>query len=261
MKVLTPLFILSVMLLCPQFEADAKDVKDSSNQNIAAVKKEDPAARKFVRDCSSCHTIGGGKLKGPDLIQAVTWNRDDLGKAIKKMEKEVGELPDPVISALIDLMKDGNRLQRLNDEEQRQIQARRALLAPPDAAKGYKLFWGTEAFVNRGLPCASCHKAGGIGGMLGPDLTSVYEKMGEVALISGTEKAAYKVMEPHYRTKPVTAQEAVHLAAYFKQLSLTQPAAEYSFHPLSLLAAIGLIFGIVVLYKSAESKRSSTRKK
>ncbi len=222
---------------------------------------EDASAKKYVRECSSCHTIGGGKLKGPDLLQAITWKNEDLSKAIKKMEKEVGVMSDQTISEMIALLKDANVKTRIAAEEQRQLQARRASLAPPDTNIGKNLFWGTQKFTNGGLACFACHKVNGVGGTLGIDLTQAYTKLGEVALISACEKTSYKIMAPHYQTKPVTPQEAVHLTAFFKHVSQAPMQSEFSFYTLSTILAFGLLVGIVFIYKSAGRKNSTIRKK
>ncbi len=237
----------------------AQSPLDSSSQQPASV-KEDPAAKKFVRECSSCHTIGAGKLKGPDLNTAITWKPEDLAKAVKKMEKEVGAMSDQVVTDLVLLMKDPALKLRLAAEEQRLIQSRRALLAPADASLGHDLFWGLRRFQNGGMNCSACHVVNGSGGTLGPDLTPASKNLGEVALISAVEKAAYKVMEPHYRTRPVTAQEALHIAAYLTQAPLSGANAEFSFHLLAALAAAGLSGAIVALYTAAGKKQLSSGK-
>lgn len=195
-------------------------------------------------------------MKGPDLITAITWKPEDLAKAVKKMEKEIGALSEQVVTDLVALMKDPALKPRLAAEEQRLIQSRRALLAPPDASIGHDLFWGTRRFQNGGMNCSACHVVNGLGGTLGPDLTPAEKKMGEVALISAVEKAAYKVMEPHYRSRPVTPQEALHLTAYLAQVPLTRTNAEVSFHMLAVLAAVGLSGAIVALYAAAGKKQS-----
>lgn len=241
--------------ICVATVLQAQRPPDTTSNQSAAV-KEDPAAKKFVRECTSCHTIGAGKLKGPDLITAITWKQEDLAKAVKKMEKEVGAMSDQVVTDLVTLMREPALKARLAAEEQRLIQSRRALLAPPDASIGHDLFWGARRFQNGGMNCSACHAVNGLGGTLGPDLTPAAKKMGEVALISAVEKAAYKVMEPHYRTRPVTAQEALHLAAYLAQAPLIRANAEFSFHMLAVLAAVGLSGAIVALYAAAGKKQS-----
>ncbi len=239
------------------FPVQAQRTMDSTSQS-SAVMIDDPAAKKFVRECSSCHTIGGGKLKGPDLIISINWSADDLTKAVKKMEKEVGTMSDAVIAGIVLLMKDDSLKMRLAAEEQRLILSRRALLAPPDVSAGYDLFWGRRRFHNGGMNCSACHVVNGLGGTLGPDLSSTAGKLGEVALISAIEKASYKVMEPHYRTHPVTAQEALHVAAYLAQAPRTAIGAEFSFHLLAVFAAAGLSGAIVALYAAAGKKQTSS---
>lgn len=55
----------------------------------------------FQEKCTACHTIGGGKLVGPDL-QGVTARRDRawLARWIKEPDKMLGE-EDPIATSLL----------------------------------------------------------------------------------------------------------------------------------------------------------------
>lgn len=257
MNKLLLLFLCISSILTAQNKVPPTENFPTSQKNTIS---DDPAAKKFVRECSACHTIGKGKLKGPDLVQAITWKDADLAKAVKKMEKEVGPMSDAVVADLVELLKDPAVLKRISVEEQKQLQARHASLAPADTNIGRKLFWGEMKLLNGGLSCNACHRIQGVGGTLGLDLTLAYQRIGEVGLQSAIEKSAYKIMEPHYRTKPITPQEAVHLTAYLKHISQSQPQSEFPFHIYSALAAIGITIGLVFVYRSASGRQQSKRR-
>ena len=198
----------------------------------------DPVAARFLTSCTGCHTLTEAKLNGPGLATASTWPLDQLKTAIKRMEKNVGQLKDEELLALGEFIKDGKAAQRLG-AEQAKMQARfLAKMAPPDAALGAGLFAGSQGLSHGGLACAACHSVSGVGGNLGPDLTAIFTKMGGATpLISAIEKANFKIMAPHYQRHPITTQEAIHLTAY---LSTIDPKAPVAASPRFALAGAGL---------------------
>jgi len=177
----------------------------------------DLGAEAFVTRCSGCHTIGGGPMKGPDLLPATRWAAADLRVAIKKMEKHAGPLTEADLDLLAGLLRAADVKDRLEAERQRAVTVMAATLDPPDPAIGEALFTGTRALKNGGLPCAACHRVGARGGALGPDLTQLKERLPRVAMLSAFEGANYPVMRPAYAARPVTKQEALHLASFFEE--------------------------------------------
>lgn len=191
----------------------------------------DPAATLFLNKCSSCHTVGGGPIgDAPDLLPSTQWSRVDLETAIKRMEKNVGPLTGDEIDQLAGLMMAPDLKSRLEAARQSQATQRRQELEPASASKGRELFFGAKALANGGMACAACHKAGDAGGTLGRDLTHVFNRMGETALLSAVQNANFPLMQPAYAEKPVTAQEAVHIVKYLEDVHLqaADPAADPS---------------------------------
>src|SRR3990167_4429434 len=91
----------------------------------------DKIAEYFFFRCAGCHTVGGGNLTGPDLINAIKWGEADLGVAIKKMEKNTGPLSESDIKQIIEFLKDLSVSERLAKQKEK-IEARfRAELPPP----------------------------------------------------------------------------------------------------------------------------------
>lgn len=203
----------------------------------ATAPASDAAAHRFVTACAGCHTVGGGKLTGPDLISVTAWPSGDLKSAIQRMQKYVGPLTDAEVQQLADLLKSAEVRARLKAEEGRVAQAFAAKTAPPSAASGRALFSGAKSLKNGGAPCLACHQAEGAGGTLGPDLANIRARMGEVALASAIEKTNFKVMEPAYRRHPVTKQEALDMARYLSSLDPSTPRAADA--PLLLWGGLG----------------------
>ncbi len=159
------------------------------------------AATDFRNNCVSCHTVGGGRLVGPDL-KDVTQRRDrqwllkflgdpkamvDSGDPVaQQLAKEAGGVIMPTLplgkarfDALIDLLESESKLPR--SKFAGQVVSDR-LLGPADVAAGEGLFLGRTALSGGGPACFSCHAVEGIGGLgggsLGPDLTKVFERLG-----------------------------------------------------------------------------------
>lgn len=220
--------------------------------------KRDAVAGKFVMTCAGCHSLSGLKLNGPDLSHVAAWPEAQLKTAIKRMTPRVGPLADSDVDALAGLLRAPDVRARLKVEEAR-IQAMfMAKLEPANAAIGKKLFFGKTELQNGGLACAACHAAAGEGGNLGPDLTSAFSRIGETPLISGIEKAGYKVMEPHYRWRPITKQEAVHIAKYLSTLDpKTAHAGRPAFAPLGAGGAMAAMIGLVLYLRNGRKGRET----
>lgn len=228
----------------------------------------DEAAKLFVSRCTGCHTIGRGALTGPDLTTAIAWREPDLEAAILRMQEKAGTLAKDEIASLIAFLKHEKVRERVGAEEARIAQQFAAKLAPPDAAMGERLFRGTEPLAERGLACVACHRIGDVdGGTLGPNLSGVFARMGEVGLVSAMEKSAFKVMSPLYREHPVSRQEALHITRWIStidgQTSASASSRIDSAAAVVALCGLGVLF--VALRKSASSsarqslQRRSTR--
>jgi len=227
---------------------------ESSAQDPAApVTDVDSAARIYVNRCTGCHTIGRGNLTGPDLEASTKWAVPDLRLAVEKMQEKSGPLTDDELDGVVSLLKDAGVLTRLAAEEERISLQFAAKLAPASASEGARLFDGGQALANGGLACVSCHRAGGgSGGGLGPDLLGVFTKTGATGLRSACEKSQFKVMSAAYRDHPVTAQEAMHLVAWFESIDAAPPSDAAA----PALGAIGVLLALVVFLITAISLRN-----
>lgn len=218
----------------------------------------------FDQRCTSCHTVGGGDLVGPDLA-GVTERRDIewLKRWIAVPDEMLAE-EDPIATKLLD---DYNGIPMPNlglsdDEvlslvaylegaegaaekatgEESQSQSSKAAVTG-NTVLGKNLFTGADRFQHGGPSCRACHSITGIGalggGALGPELTGAYQKLGP-AMIDWPETVA--PMKPIYDDKPLTEEEKAHLLAFFSAATAEQRPAQAVWQLTGL--AVG---GVVVL--------------
>ena len=208
-----------------------------------------PAATLFEKSCYSCHNIGGGDKKGPDLKGVTTrrtreWlhqyiatpaamSRNGDRDAIELFKKYAPEVmpdqattPDQIdsILALID---------ELSKKNETFVPAGAKLsrpIVPADIDAGRQLFTGGVALQGQGNACISCHNVNGVarlgGGTLGPDLTAVNTKYKDPELIGILQNPNFPTMKSMFGTRPLADEEIVQLFAYFQNAKLTQPAAQ-----------------------------------
>jgi cytochrome c553 len=215
-------------------------------------------AKLFIDTCAVCHTIGGGDTAGPDLIAAAHKSRAEIEAAVKRMQENVGPLEPAKIEALVSLLQAPD------------AKARIALAAGPPAIEippelkaasaetGRRLFFGEQAFSNRGIPCAGCHAVAGHGGNLAVDLTAVHARRGDPPLIAAAEQPAIPLMKAAYGHRPVTRQEAYHLLAFFRDSEKSAPVRPRigSVHMLAAGLTLVVLGGIAPLFRS---RRAGTR--
>ena len=175
------------------------------------VRAADPGAELFLELCASCHTVGGGELAAPDLVAATKWPHDELEAAVRKMTEYAGPMSEEQIDALVALLKDANVTSRIAAAQNPPAPAS---LPPGDPAIGKALFFGGAALSGGGSPGFACHAAGGRGGNLARDLTGATDRLGERVVLAATERPGFPLMKAAYLDRPVTADEARHIAAY-----------------------------------------------
>ncbi len=203
------------------------------------------AAAFFKQNCASCHTIGGGRLTGPDLKDVTQRQKDrawlvsfitnpknvlDSGDSYaRQLKQQFGGVEMPVIfgmtrdraESLVALIEAESKLERsqfagsaIPDRE----------LTPDDIERGHDLFLGYTRLAGGGPACISCHTANGTGalggGRLGPDLTRAYERLnGRKQLAAWLSAPATPTMQPVFKQHPLQPEEILALIAYLENIA------------------------------------------
>lgn len=220
----------------------------------------DKPAEYFFSNCATCHTVGGGELVGPDLMDSTKWKREDLKMAIKAMEENVGPISDEALEQMVEFLKDLNVSQRIAKYEEENERKSHEGLTPPSFETGQELFRGQKMLLNGGPACISCHHFVNEGGNLGPDLALIKDRASGVVLQSAIENSSYKIMRPIYEKHKITKEEALHLSEY-----LTHPGKVDARFVLTLQKVSGLALGclgasLVLLWNLNQGRKGPTRK-
>lgn len=222
------------------------------------------SAEFFRQNCYSCHTIGGGRLVGPDLkdvtqrqdrdwlipfilnAQAVISRADPYAQQLLQEARGVVMPTVPGITraraeALLDLIEAESQLEKSHFLG---LQISDRPFTPEDIALGREFFVGTRSLAAGGPACSGCHTLRGLGGLsggrLGPDLTKVYERIGgRKPLAAWMLGPATTTMRPVFRNHPLNAEEILPLVAYFEQAA-QQPGEDDAVSPLNFFL-IGLV--------------------
>ena len=194
----------------------------------------------FARNCASCHTIGGGRLTGPDLkglgerrdeAWVTKFIRDPKGTIDSGGEYEQGVLGEsrgvymptiPGINAGL-AAKLFTLIEQEGAKEKSQfagIEVSDRPLTEVDVQRGRELFLGARAFKSGAPACVSCHTTVSIGGFgggnLGPDLTAVYARLeGRTALAAWLSSPPSNTMKPIFDKKGLEGEEVLALVAFF----------------------------------------------
>jgi len=232
---------------------------------------QDPADY-FRQNCTSCHTIGGGRLTGPDL-KGITTRQDrawlvtfiqnpkaviDAGDPYaRQLFTEAGGVLMPVPPGISPALADS--LLTMIDAESAKERSQFAGTAisdrpfgPEDVAHGLAIFTGEQRLSGGGPPCLSCHSVGGVGAMgggkLGPDLTLAYERLnGRTGTGAWLGAPATPTMRMLFRDGPLTTAEIESLLAFLedaaKRRAEADPVAPLTFF---LLGLGGAAAGVVV---------------
>ena len=260
----------------------------------AAARAADPPSEEtiayFKQNCASCHTIGGGKLTGPDLKNVTKRRtRDQLAKYIPDPKAAI-DSGDPY---LVKLFNDANgvymppppsitpdRIAKLLDL----IDAESALeksqfaggtlsdrpLTDADVERGRAIFSGELALTNGAPACISCHSVEGTpgfgGGRLGPDLTGVFARLGGRKSLGAWLSSPQSVtMTPAFKGRDLKEQEILGLVAFLKERAENGSPAVLSAPPTSvpsgagrfefLVAGFGGLLGALALFDFVWRKR------
>lgn len=227
----------------------------------------------YRANCMNCHTIGGGRLTGPDLKDVV--KRRDAEWLIGFMQnpKAVVDSGDAYAAKIVEesrgvVMPTAPGMSRYRAEqiiklieaesklEKSQFQGIRISNKPfteADRIAGREIFIGARKLTKGGAACNACHSMHDLsalgGGRLGPDLTRVYERLkGRKSLSAWLMAPATETMQPIFKNRPLEAEEIHALAAYFED-SAKHGEADASVNRMAfLLLGLGLAAGTIFLF-------------
>ncbi|MBM3984553.1 MAG: cytochrome c, partial [Planctomycetes bacterium] len=199
------------------------------------------AYRYFELNCTSCHTIGGGALTGPDLKDVLARKDSDWIKHFIQDPKRVIDSGDAyaqellraskglvmptmpsmtpeMAEKLIAVMKAESSLEKSRFAG---LQISDRPLTAADVERGRALFTGEAPLLNGGPACLGCHTLEGApglgGGSLGPDLTQVYARLeGRKALGAWLSSPPSAVMAPVFQQARLEGDEILPLVAFLK---------------------------------------------
>lgn len=205
-----------------------------------------PGEKDFNVTCVACHTIGQGRLIGPDLA-GVTQRRSDewLISFIKSSQSviESGDaqavnlakeytglvMPDTFLSErqIIDvigyLRSRDSATPSTMDEVADEAVEEAATPEPASDAEilaGQQLFQGEVRLANGGAACNSCHDVRNDavigGGVLAVELTTAFSRMGKSGMRAVLGQAPFPVMQAAYKDRALTEEEISSLVAFLQ---------------------------------------------
>ena len=227
----------------------------------------------YRQNCLNCHTIGGGRLTGPDL-KNVTERKDaewligfmqnpkaviDSGDAYAaKIVEESRGVVMPVAPGMtryraeqiIKLIEEESKLEKSQFQG---VQISNEPFTDQDRINGREIFLGRRKLKNGGTACNACHSMYDLaalgGGRLGPDLTRVYERLkGRKSLSAWLMAPATETMQPVFKNHPLEAEEIHALTAYF-EVAAKEPEANASVNRISfLMLGLALAGALIFLF-------------
>jgi mono/diheme cytochrome c family protein len=238
---------------------------------LAASATAQEAADFFRQNCISCHTVGGGRLTGPDLKNVTQRKERDWLIEFLQSPQAMIDKGDPyalklqqeargvVMPNINGMSKDrAQALLGMLDAESKLAKSQFAGMqiserpfTAYDISQGRAIFLGERRLVNTGPACISCHTVKGNGalggGRLGPDLTRVYERLqGRKNMAAWLFAPATPTMSSVFKKHSLKPEEILPLVAFFEDAARRggqdDSAARLNFFLLGIgAAALGLV--------------------
>jgi len=204
---------------------------------------QEPGEQVFKTTCFACHTIGGGRMLGPDL-DGVHERRSQewLERFVKSSQSMIKDGDAEAVA----LFEEFNRIPMpdsfVSEEQIRQVlgyirsqsSSQATITAPspvtqavpvePASEKevltGQELFQGKIRLVNGGPACNACHEVRNDaiigGGILAAELTTVFSRMGGAGVKAILGHAPFPVMQVAYKDQSLTEDEIEALVAFLE---------------------------------------------
>jgi mono/diheme cytochrome c family protein len=236
---------------------------------------QEPGEQVFNTTCFACHTIGGGRLVGPDLAGVHEKRSQEWLEKFIKSSQSMINAGDAEAVALFEeynslLMPDAVA----TEEEVRQVlsyirvQSAGAAagvtasadepVTPPEPASeedilaGQEMFQGNLRFDNGGPACNACHEVRNDavigGGILAAELTTVFSRMGGAGVTAILGQAPFPVMQAAYEDRSLTEGEVIALVAFLEYADSEQYNQLPRDYGIGLFASGAVGAGILFLF-------------
>ncbi len=235
----------------------------------------------FNKTCKACHTIGAGKLVGPDLngvasrrseawlmkwtksSQSLINSGDADAKAVFEANNKI-PMPDQILSdadinGVVEYIKSKSSVGEVSASANVAKGTLQSSVKSSDNASAEEIALGQMLFekgnfTNGGPACISCHNIASDriipGGLLAKDLTAVHSRMGGDAGLSGILNAPpFPAMTQAYKNKAITEKEIFAITAFLNKVEKEngmQPIEATS--PLLKWGFCGLAFWIIAVF-------------
>jgi mono/diheme cytochrome c family protein len=210
---------------------------------------QDPGEQVFNTTCFACHTIGGGRLIGPDLAGVHEKRSKEWLERFVKSSQSMINAGDPEAVALFEeysslLMPDAvaseeqirQVLSYIKSQSSVDVASTDAGASEPvtteepittdepaseeDILAGQEMFEGGLRFANGGPACNACHEVRNDavigGGILAAELTTVFSRMGGAGVTAILGRAPFPVMQAAYEDRSLTESEVTSLVAFLE---------------------------------------------
>lgn len=237
----------------------------------------------LYQQCRACHSIGQGKLLGPDLLD-VTKRRDAIWvRSFIKSSQSMIKSGDPAAIAIFEEFNnlvmidyplsdadmeaiinyidsfsspDPGAEAETSAEDSSMLTTEADYLASIDTdeieATGKALFEGSRSFKNGGASCISCHHVNAVegvqGGLLSKNLTQSFSRIGGMAGIKGIiDFPPYPAMKDAYTNAPITEEETVQLQVFLMRADKRNVMTESSVSSFMKQGIVGMLVLLVLI--------------
>lgn len=234
---------------------------------LVSLNAQNQGEQLFKQKCTACHTVGGGKLIGPDLAnvqsrrteewivkfvqasQSVIKSGDSIAVAVFNQHNKV-IMPDQDLTAnqikLILAYIAANSPDANNPNVKTSLQIfNAASITSTDIQKGKNLFEGMTRFTNGGPACISCHNINNQvmfnGGLLAKDLTTAFSRLSAVGIDGILKNPPFPAMINAFGSTPLTDSEVKDILAF---LYYTDSKGDVQLNPIQ--TQFDLLIGVIV---------------
>jgi len=190
----------------------------------------------FQSGCNACHTIGGGRLVGPDLLGVSERRTEEWLVEFVQHSQAMVEAGDPIA---VEVFEEHNKIampdQALTKAEILAVMEyaktphvigavppdEPVALTEEDIVLGQNLFEGSVRLIHGGPACNSCHDVTNDavigGGILAKELTTVFSRLGGPGVRAILGSPPFPVMQEAYADEPLTEREVMALVGFLEQ--------------------------------------------